>query len=520
MKSGYYGYFTMGKKFSKLSIVTIVLAVLVLGVGAGVVVHLASSVNLSQCDISLSETSVSYTGKQVKPELSISYEGTQLKEDTDYLIEYSNNVEPGKAHITLTGTGDYRGTAERSFTIVIDPVKNLKAKYLGPGKKGGKPAIQLSWDASGGCTDYEVTAWKKKKNDENKDKDSDEDKDNNSDKDKDKDNNKDKDTETASSGQGKSTYHTKDTTFRFEDVSGNGTYEFTVAAIGGTRKARSDEAETSLKVKLLKRPEIVSAESPGAGRIDIEWKEVSGAQEYIITEKDDSSGQSEEFTVPSEQTQATFLGKALGNSYSYNVRAVAKIDGKTYKSSPSESKSASPAVPIIGQAAGNEKGGIRGGAAGDQKGGREVCTSGWKYSSKQGAWNNWQYVARFTDPEKAIKAAEAMRAACENEHIGYDQGPGGGRGELKALAEAANWDLSAITTDCEVSCSPLVGTCVCAAGVDFHVPNSTSDRDMLRPLQATGEFEILTDSKYTTSDKYLQQGDILVSPGKHTGMVL
>lgn len=488
----------MEKKLSKLSIVTIVLAVLVLGVGAGFVVHIASSVNLSQCDISLSDTTVSYTGKQVRPDLSISYEGSPLEEDTDYLIEYSNNVEPGKAHISLTGIGDYRGSADLSYNIVIDPVTNLKAKYQGPGEKGDKPAVQLSWDASSGCTEYEVTAWKKKK----KDKD------------------KDKDNEKASSEPEKSTYRTKDTAFRFADVSGNGTYEFTVAAIGGTRKTRSEEAETSLKVKLLNRPEIVSAESPGAGRIDIEWKEVSGAQEYLITETDDSSGHTEEFTVPSEQTQATFLGKTLGNSYSYNVRAVAKIDGKTYKSSPSDSKSASPAVPIIGQAAGNEKGGIRGGAAGDQKGGREVCTSGWKYSSKQGAWNNWQYVARFTDPEKAIKAAEAMRAACENEHIGYDQSPGGGRGELKALAEAANWDLSAITTDCEVSCSPLVGTCVCAAGVDFHVPNSTSDRDMLHPLQATGEFEILTDSKYTTSDKYLQQGDILVSPGKHTGMVL
>lgn len=49
--------------------------------------------------------------------------------------------------------------------------------------------------------------------------------------------------------------------------------------------------------------------------------------------------------------------------------------------------------------------------------------------------------------------------------------------------------------------------------------NSCTTYCMIRCFPATGEFELLTDRKYLTSDAYLRRGDILVSSG-HTVMAL
>ncbi len=43
---------------------------------------------------------------------------------------------------------------------------------------------------------------------------------------------------------------------------------------------------------------------------------------------------------------------------------------------------------------------------------------------------------------------------------------------------------------------------------------------MVAAIKATGQFKVLTDGKYLTSDKNLMAGDILVCVGHHTAMVL
>jgi hypothetical protein len=52
------------------------------------------------------------------PEFTVTYNNTELVENTDYLKEYSDNVEVGTASITLTGIGNYRGTTVKTFNIV------------------------------------------------------------------------------------------------------------------------------------------------------------------------------------------------------------------------------------------------------------------------------------------------------------------------------------------------------------------------------------------------------------------
>lgn len=163
----------------------------------------------------------------------------------------------------------------------------------------------------------------------------------------------------------------------------------------------------------------------------------------------------------------------------------------------------------IGHSSKDESGKISGGVAGDQTG-KEVCTRSW-YNGK------WDFVARPKRIEVAKAMVEACEQACSNPYVGYDQWS---RNTLRAEARKVGYVLSMITTPCESDCSSLMGVCVEAAGINLPEGNLPTTRTLRRALEATGEFEILTDEKYLTSDKYLQAADILCREGSHTVMAL
>lgn len=165
---------------------------------------------------------------------------------------------------------------------------------------------------------------------------------------------------------------------------------------------------------------------------------------------------------------------------------------------------------LIGHASKDENGKISGGTAGDQTG-REVCTRTW-YSKP------WEFVLRCKDSAKAELLASSCEKGCANPNIGYDQRQ---RNTLYTRAKAVNYDLSKITTACECDCSSFIAVCALAAGINItYGSNAPTTSTMKAVFSATGEFDILTDSKYLSSDAYLMRGDILVKAGSHTAMVL
>lgn len=162
----------------------------------------------------------------------------------------------------------------------------------------------------------------------------------------------------------------------------------------------------------------------------------------------------------------------------------------------------------IGSARINEKGTTTGGKAGDQTGG-EVSIQNY-YLHRKG----W-YVARPKDPTVAEKIAQAMEAACNNNHIGYCQAH---RGSLRKIAVKYNHNLSKVNVDVEVDCSALVRVCCLYAGIQVGDFNTASE---LETLRKTGAFEILKDDKRCKESTYLKRGDILVTRTKgHTVVVL
>jgi hypothetical protein len=58
-----------------------------------------------------------YTGDSIKPAVVVADGAGTLEPGTDYAVEYSNNLNAGAAMVTLTGRGNYGGTATVTFVI-------------------------------------------------------------------------------------------------------------------------------------------------------------------------------------------------------------------------------------------------------------------------------------------------------------------------------------------------------------------------------------------------------------------
>ena len=161
---------------------------------------------------------------------------------------------------------------------------------------------------------------------------------------------------------------------------------------------------------------------------------------------------------------------------------------------------------IIGSARMGENGKITGGTAGDQKQTTkpdykgEVSLQNFYISSK--GWN----VIRAKDADIAKKIAKAMKTACNNPNIGYDQN---GRYGIVTHGTASK-------TKTEADCSSTVRVCVKeASGKDPGDFNTSNESDV---LQKTGLFK--PTFKYT-SKTTLYTGDILVTCTKgHTVVVV
>ena len=156
----------------------------------------------------------------------------------------------------------------------------------------------------------------------------------------------------------------------------------------------------------------------------------------------------------------------------------------------------------IGSARIDENGNAVGGKAGDQTL-REVAIENY-YNHPLGWW-----VLRAKTAATANKLAKAMKAACANEHIGYDQS---NRESLYAYAMKVGFDISKVTADCETDCSALVRVCLAYAGIMCGVFNTAT---MINIILKTGKFD-----KLACDPNDLHTGDILVTKKQgHTVIV-
>lgn len=67
--------------------------------------------------VSMSDKEYTYDGSEKKPTISVRYDRDDLVAGKDYSVSYSNNINPGEAKVTITGIGDYTGSATYTYKI-------------------------------------------------------------------------------------------------------------------------------------------------------------------------------------------------------------------------------------------------------------------------------------------------------------------------------------------------------------------------------------------------------------------
>ena len=70
-------------------------------------------------------TNSTYTGKAIKPTPTVKLSNNTLISGKDYTVSYSNNVNIGKATVTITGKGVYTGSKTINFSITKESKKDI-----------------------------------------------------------------------------------------------------------------------------------------------------------------------------------------------------------------------------------------------------------------------------------------------------------------------------------------------------------------------------------------------------------
>ena len=75
------------------------------------------AVSLEGAQIALPNQSYAFTGAAIEPEPQVTVGGAVLQKGVDYVVSYADNELPGVATVTVTGVGNYEGSAAATFDI-------------------------------------------------------------------------------------------------------------------------------------------------------------------------------------------------------------------------------------------------------------------------------------------------------------------------------------------------------------------------------------------------------------------
>lgn len=141
----------------------------------GITSYAADTTDISTASVSLSQTSVTYTGSQQKPGVTVkvTVPATETEPQsektlvlgTDYKLDYSNNVNHGTATVTVTGIGAYSGSVSKHFKINAASISSPKVTVTLNATAGSAPKLKLTFNGSTlkEGTDYTMSASNYKK---------------------------------------------------------------------------------------------------------------------------------------------------------------------------------------------------------------------------------------------------------------------------------------------------------------------------------------------------------------------
>ena len=112
---------------------------------------------IGRADVAVEGKSFTYTGSPITPAVSVTLKnGTQLIKGTDYTLAYTDHTNAGTATVTVTGIGNYIGTAKKTFVISMAAAPEISWPMASAITCGEKVSDSL---LSGGSTQYGTFAW-------------------------------------------------------------------------------------------------------------------------------------------------------------------------------------------------------------------------------------------------------------------------------------------------------------------------------------------------------------------------
>ena len=111
---------------------------------------LIRQINLSQSEVTFSQSSYLYTGTALTPKPTVTWNGTTLTENVDYTLSWHNNDCQGNAYVTLSGMGNFTGEKNKSFYIDLTPITDAEVSDIpdyeyAPGKEfKPEPTVTLN----------------------------------------------------------------------------------------------------------------------------------------------------------------------------------------------------------------------------------------------------------------------------------------------------------------------------------------------------------------------------------------
>lgn len=115
-----------------------------------------NGISIADAAVQLDEASFTYDGTAHSPAVTVKLGDDTLTQGEDYTVTYTNNTGAGTATVTVTGCGEYSGTASTTFTIDKAAAPTIEFPTLGSIVYGQKLSeVTLT----GGSTNLGTFAW-------------------------------------------------------------------------------------------------------------------------------------------------------------------------------------------------------------------------------------------------------------------------------------------------------------------------------------------------------------------------
>lgn len=246
-----------------------------------------SKADIGKASASLSTSKYTYTGSQVKPNPVVKLNGKTLVKNTDYTVAYSNNINTGKATMTITGKGNYSGKIVKTFVITPKAPKSAICSLY------GYDDVKVKWSAAKGASGYYVY-YKRSTSDSY-------------------------------------TYlgYTSNTSAKKANLYDGKKYYFKIVpykTIGGTKyKGLQYKTASVYTLKKLSAPYVSKYSS---GKVKVKWSNIAGESGYQISRSTKSSGINVVYTCRTTKGKSKVISAKKRKTYYYRVRAYRTVDGK------------------------------------------------------------------------------------------------------------------------------------------------------------------------------------------------